>query len=116
VAPGTTGIGGNTPIMVTRENGSVDHVSSAKTASTSSDKGSQTSTGTDALVTMGIVGGIVVVLSAVGIFIFRKWKLSPSNGDQKRWKAPDDEMWNHLGMEENGRKKENDAAFLRQIR
>ncbi|KAF9190643.1 hypothetical protein BGZ51_008390 [Haplosporangium sp. Z 767] len=63
--------------------------------------------GSDKLVTAGIVVGSVVVAAAIGIWVFRKWKLSPSRDFQSKIRGDD--------YSDYPRTYESDTVHLRQM-
>ncbi|KAF9282898.1 hypothetical protein BGZ88_010793 [Linnemannia elongata] len=67
---------------------------------------SDKSTGTN-LATAGIVVGSVVVAAAIGIWVFRKWKLSPSRDFQRKIGGDD--------YQDYPRTYESDTVFLRNL-
>ncbi|KAF9964132.1 hypothetical protein BGZ70_006899, partial [Mortierella alpina] len=65
--------------------------------------------GTSSLATVGIVIGAVVVAAAIGIWIFRKWKLSPSRDFQSKIRGDGDDYQDYP------RGYESDTVFLRNL-
>ncbi|KAL1925242.1 uncharacterized protein VTP21DRAFT_125 [Calcarisporiella thermophila] len=61
------------------------------------------------LMTAGIAIGCVVVAAAIGIWVFRKWKLSPSRSFREKVYGNDSPGW-------SARSKDMDKEFLRQLR
>ncbi|KAF9944316.1 hypothetical protein BGZ65_012247, partial [Modicella reniformis] len=66
-----------------------------------------TSGGGAKLATAGIVVGSVVVAAAIGIWVFRKWKLSPSRDFQSKIRGDD--------YQDYPRSYESDTVFLRNL-
>ncbi|KAL1919608.1 uncharacterized protein VTP21DRAFT_1539 [Calcarisporiella thermophila] len=58
------------------------------------------------LVTAGIALGCVIGAAAIGIWVFRKWKLSPSRNFKEKI---------NTGMQYRERTQETDTAFLREL-
>ncbi|KAF9574247.1 Eukaryotic translation initiation factor 6 [Mortierella alpina] len=65
--------------------------------------------GTSNLATAGIVVGAIVVAAAIGIWIFRKWKLSPSRDFQSKIRGDGDDYQDYP------RSYESDTVFLRNL-
>ncbi|KAK9762821.1 hypothetical protein K7432_011064 [Basidiobolus ranarum] len=66
------------------------------------------------VMTVGIVVGCVVVLSAVGIWVFRKWKLKPSRNFKDKINSDTDNFFSppaHSTVSNRDR----DAVFLREL-
>ncbi|KAG0203374.1 hypothetical protein BGX28_004297 [Mortierella sp. GBA30] len=94
--------------------GGTVQTSSAATATSGAPTTTQTPNKEDSktgasLATAGIVVGAIVVAAAIGIWIFRKWKLSPSRDFQSKIRGDGDDYQDYP------RSYESDTVFLRNL-
>ncbi|KAG0019201.1 hypothetical protein BGZ81_009880 [Podila clonocystis] len=82
-------------------------VSSSVPAPTQTKKAEDSGGASQNLLTAGIVVGSVVVAAAIGIWVFRKWKLSPSRDFQSKIRGDD--------YTDYPRNYENDTVYLRNM-
>ncbi|CAG8433098.1 7769_t:CDS:2 [Ambispora gerdemannii] len=104
----TVSTSGNAIITITSTSYSYDAVpTNSPTSSGSNSASSGGSSDSSGLVTAGIVVGSIVVAAAIGIWIFRKWKLSPSRNFKEKIQP--------VNFAPNVRDHNSDTVFLREL-